>query len=168
MWLICVSQIYRNHLPCFLGISATEDWKAQVWSLQARVQSATICFKRMVFKWEDLTSLTLAWAWKTHSLSIKGPGRFSLPDCGPVDDDSASCFVWPNTCHWSTGVVSVWGASFLVTTKETPSQTTTQVQLWPKTAQKLNSSGGRKKRSKQNTTKKIYRNTSDPTSTLAL
>lgn len=33
-------------------------------------------------------------------------GRFPLSDYGgPVDNDSASCFVWNNTCHRSTGVV---------------------------------------------------------------
>lgn len=104
--MVVLCQMYRNRVRCFLGISVTEeDWGVPVWGLQARVQSATFCFKQMVFTWEESTLLTYAWAWKTHSLSIKGPGRFSLSDCGPVDNDSASCFVWNTTCHRSTAVV---------------------------------------------------------------
>lgn len=58
----------------FPGNKCSEGWRVPVWGLQARVQSATICFKQTVFTWEESTLLTYAWAWKTHLLSIKGPG----------------------------------------------------------------------------------------------
>lgn len=42
-------------------------------------------------------------------------GRFSLSDCGgPVDNDSASCFVWNDTCHRSTGVVRAFWRSIVL------------------------------------------------------
>lgn len=88
--------------------------------------SAYICFKLMVLAWEESTLLTYAWAWKTNLLSIQGPGGFSLSDCGgPVDNDSASWFVWHNLCHRSTE--SFFEENYLVKWKDSMI-TTIQVQ----------------------------------------
>lgn len=71
-----------------------------------RVQSAAVCFKQMISTWEETTHPTYAWAWKTHSVSIKGPGRFSLSDRGPMDKQF--CFLFCVRTIRAIGPTALW------------------------------------------------------------
>lgn len=111
-----------NQVRCFLGISVQRAAEFLCEDFRQRVQSATICFKQTVFTWEESALLTYAWAWKTQPpVKSKDRGGFSLSDCGgPMDNDSASCFVWNDnvpSVHWCLWEL-FWGASFVVKTKK--------------------------------------------------
>lgn len=141
---------YKNVMYCFVCYIRTgtksdvswecsEGWRVPVWGLQAMTTVYNYLLQANVFlTWEKSTLLTYAWAWqKTNLLSIRGPGGFSLSDCGgPMDNDSTSYFMCDKMCHQST---ESFLRSFICLKKKqkTPYWQPHRCKLWPKMAQEL-------------------------------
>lgn len=113
-----------------------------------------------------------AWAWKTHPpINQRTRGR-ALTLRPWWTHGQWFCFLfcvkqYVPSVHWRC--MSFFLRSIVCCeneSKKTPLLTTSQMQLWPKMAQELNPHWGWKERRRHNN--KTERNTSDPTSTLAL
>ena len=155
--LFCVLQM--SQVRCFLGISVQRAAKFPCEDFRQRVQSATICFKQMVFTWEESTLLTYAWAWKTHLLSNQRTGEVShfLTVVDPWTMILLPVLCETITCHRSTGVCESFFEELRLLwkrKKRLPYWQPHRCKLWPKMAQELNPHGGWKERSRHNNTKK--------------
>ncbi len=107
-------QMYRNQVRCFLGMSVQRAGESQCEDFRGPVCKYLLQTNGFHVRGVDPSDLRMSM--KNSPPVNQRTGRFSLSGCGgPVDNDSASCFVWNNTCHRSTGVVrAFWGASFVV------------------------------------------------------
>lgn len=156
--LFCVLQMYRSRVRCLLGLSVqrAEELQCEDFRQGSSLQLSTT--NKWFSRWEESTLLTYAWAWKTHSLSIKRPGRV-LTLWLRWTRGQWFCFLFCVKQIRAIGPPVMWELflrSVVCCENEKDSHywQPTQVQLWPKMAQKLNPRGGWKEWSRHNNTQK--------------